>query len=220
MSLQKNKFKFNKQLYYGGLKIRMILDIIMNRRSIRKYKSENIPLEIINQILVAGRLAPSGKNRQPWRFIIFGGTNKSELLAEIEKGIRRESNEKSFLPDSRFGLPDAKNTLKIMKEAPIIIIVLNTNGKSPFVNISSDERFTEIVDSLSIGAAIENMLLQAKELGVGSLWIANTCFAYPEIQNYLNTSFQITGAIALGYSAENPFQRPRKTLSEIAEYRL
>lgn len=79
---------------------------------------------------------------------------------------------------------------------------------------------TEICDSLSIGAAIENMLLRATELGLGTLWVANTCFAYEELTTYLNTDNQLIGAVALGYTAENPMQRPRKCLDEIVEYRM
>ena len=107
-----------------------------------------------------------------------------------------------------------------MKEAPIIIVVLNTNAKSPFLQIDNDERISEICDTLSIGASIENMLLAAEEIGLGTLWIANTCFAYPELVTYLNTEEQLVGAIAVGYANESPRQRPRKEMDEIVEYRL
>lgn len=64
------------------------------------------------------------------------------------------------------------------------------------------------------------MLLAAEEMGLGTLWIANTCFAYAELVSYLNTEAQLVGAIALGYANERPSQRPRKKLEDIAEYRL
>ena len=121
---------------------------------------------------------------------------------------------------SKHGIPDAKNTLSIMEEAPIIIIVLNTNGKTPFNEVNTDDRITEICDTLSIGASIENMLLKATELGLGTLWIANTCYAYKELTDYLETTHQLVGAIALGYPAEMPTQRPRKKTEDIVEYRL
>ena len=46
-----------------------------------------------------------------------------------------------------------------MKEAPVVIIVMNTNGQSPYEDIDADGRVMEICDSLSIGASIQNMLL-------------------------------------------------------------
>lgn len=193
---------------------------INDRRSIRKFLDKEIPLELIKEILEAGRMAPSAKNRQPWKYIVFGNKQKQELLDCMELGIKREEHTKSLLPKSASGIPDAKNTLRIMREAPIIILVLNTNGKSPFLTIDPDERITEICDTLSIGASIENILLRAEELELGTLWIANTCFAYGELVEYLCTDKQLVGAIAVGYANENPHPRPRKALEEIVEMRV
>lgn len=194
--------------------------IIYTRRSIRKFQKKNVSKEIIEQIVDAGRLAPSAKNRQPWKYIVYGGRKKDELLTCMERGISREEQGTPVLPNSGQGIADAKNTLKIMKEAPIILIVLNTNGTSPFTEIDADHRITEICDTLSIGASIENILLKAEELGIGTLWIANTCFAYPELVTYLKTEHQLVGAIAVGYANEHPEQRPRKELDDILEFRL
>ena len=104
--------------------------------------------------------------------------------------------------------------------APVVIMVINTNGKSPFSPLNDDERFTEINDSMSIGASIENMLICAEEIGIGSLWIGNTCFAYKELADYLkiNDCGQLIGAVVLGYKAQNPSARPRKNIEEIVEY--
>lgn len=198
----------------------MAIDSIYDRRSIRKFQKKGVPIEMLNKILDAGRVAPSAKNRQPWKYIVFGNERKKELLKAMEEGLKREEKGITDIPKSRHGIPDAKNTLRIMQEAPIIIVVLNTNAKSPFLQIGNDERISEICDSLSIGASIQNMLLVAKEMGIGTLWIANTCFAYSELVTYLNTEEQLVGAIALGYANENPGQRPRKKINEIVEYRL
>lgn len=193
---------------------------IFSRRSIRKFSDKPVSKELIEQIILAGIAAPSAKNRQPWRYIVFGGEAKAELLAQMECGIEREESGTPRLPNSQRGIPDAKYTLKVMKEAPVIIIVLNENGASPFDGINADDRITEMCDLLSIGASIENMLLRAVELGLGTLWIANTCYAYDELTAFLGTDSQLVGAIALGYAEETPSQRPRKGLEEVAEFRL
>lgn len=193
---------------------------IYHRRSIRKYSDKQVPKEMIEQIIDAGRMSPSAKNRQPWRYIVLGGENKSEFLRHMWKGILREENERAWLPNSKNGIPDAKNTWQIMMQAPILIVILNTNGKNPFDVIDPDSRFAEICDTLSIGASIENMLLKATEMNLGTLWIANTCYAYKEITEYLETTQQLVGAIALGYADESPTQRPRKNMEDIVEYRL
>lgn len=192
---------------------------IYRRRSIRKFLDKPVSKDSIDKIIDAGRVAPSAKNRQPWKYIVFGGDKKGELLDYMEKGIIREEMHPA-LPNSRKGITDAKNTLRIMREAPVIIIILNTNGKSIFDNVDPDERVTEICDSLSIGASVQNILLKATEAGLGTLWIANTCFAYDELSNYLNIECQLVGAIAVGYANEEPLERPRYDLKDILEYRL
>lgn len=195
---------------------------IYSRRSIRKFSDKEVPIELIEDILDAARVAPSAKNRQPWKFIVFGNGKKDELIYHMERGILREETGSPLLPDTSNGIPDAKNTLRVMKEAPMIIAVLNTNSKTdlPFTSIDGDERILEICDSLSIGASIENMLLRAEHLGLGTLWIANTFFAYNELMEYLNEDGHLVSAIAVGHPDESPAQRPRKKTEEIVEYRL
>lgn len=191
---------------------------IYARRSIRKFQDKPVAREIIEEIIRAGRAAPSAKNRQPWKCVILGNQRKAEFLDAMEQGIDREEHIHAMLPKSGSGLADAKNTLRIMREAPILIVVINTNGKSLFTPLDADERITEICDTLSIGAFIENMLLQAQELGLGTLWVANTCFAYEELITFLSMQGQLIGAVALGYADECPAMRPRKGLEEIAAF--
>lgn len=192
-------------------------EAIYTRRSIRKYEDKPIPKNILEQIIDAGRVAPSAKNRQPWKYLVYSGEAKTRLLSIMKKGIEMEEKNPR-LPLSVSGIPDAKNTLRIMETAPIVIIVLNTNGKSPFIQLDADDRFTEMNDLLSIGASIENMLLKAEELNVGTLWIGNTCFAYQKLIDYIGVDAELVGAVALGYKAENPPMRPRKKLQDIVTY--
>ena len=165
-------------------------------------------------------MAPSAKNRQPWHYIVFGGTPKTEFLNCMEQGITRECEDTPTFPNYQHAIPDARHTLEVMRQAPIIIAVLNTNGTTPFEPLDFENRIMEINDTLSIGASIQNILLKAEQLGIGTLWIGNTCFAYRELTAYLKTTNQLIGAIALGYPQEKPAPRPRKNLQDIMEYRL
>lgn len=195
------------------------MDAIKARRSIRRYKLRDIGREDIDRIIGAGLLAPSAKNRQPWKYIVYMGSSKERLLDEMEKGLIRERDEKPLLPGSRDGLADAFHTLGIMREAPVCIVILNTNGGSPFESTNADGRITEICDTLSIGASVQNILLRAAEMGYGTLWIANTCFAYAELTACIGTDSQLVGAIALGHPAEQPMARRRKAMELVVEYR-
>ena len=73
------------------------------------------------------------------------------------------------------------------------------------------------VDALLVSSPYYN---KANEMGMGTLWVANTFYAYEELTEYLGTTHQLVGAIALGYPAEDPTPRPRKLMEETVEYRM
>ena len=146
---------------------------IENRRSIRKYRIDEVDRKIIEEILYSATLALSAKNRQPWKFIAYQRDEKDKLV----------------------------------------------DRKTPFAGIENENRIVEICDSLSIGAAVENMILTASGYGLGTLWIANTCFAYNELVDFIGTDSQMTGIVAVGYPDEVPDKRPRKRLEDVVEYR-
>lgn len=192
---------------------------IYKRRSIRKFKAKKVSTKLIEKIIQAAVKAPSAKNRQPWKYIVYTDKAREALILAMEKGLARELSGNMRIPEFDYGLADAKNTLKVMKQAPVLIVVLNTNGKSPFEPVTDAARIVEICDSLSIGAGIENLILSAVSYGLGTLWIANTCFAYEELEQEITTENQIIGMVAVGYPAEKPAARPRKSFSEIIEFR-
>lgn len=197
----------------------MISDSISKRRSIRKYKNQSISHETIEKIIEAGINAPSSKNRQPWRFVVITEKEKESMLKAMSKGIQNEINDNGLLPGSRQHIAGANYTVEIMKQAPVTIFILNILGKSPLEKLSPEERFYEMANMQSIGAAIQNMSLTAVELGLGSLWICDVYFAYHELCEWLNTDSQLVAAISLGYPDEEPSRRPRLQLSDVTEWR-
>ena len=192
---------------------------IEDRRSIRKYKSDEVSREWLEDIIYSATLAPSAKNRQPWKFIVYQGKEKDKLVEVMRQGIISEKITHKLMPEWAFAIPDAENTVRIMQEAPCLIAVINTNQQTPFVSIESEKRIVEICDSLSIGAAVENMILTATGYGLGTLWIANTCFAYEDLVDFIGTDQQLTGIVAVGFANEAPSKRPRKQFNDIIEYR-
>ena len=72
-------------------RISMIQEI-ENRRSIRKYKADKINKELIEDMIYSATLAPSAKNRQPWKFIVYQGKEKEKLVDVMRQGINSEKN--------------------------------------------------------------------------------------------------------------------------------
>lgn len=172
-------------------------EVIKNRRSIREYKDLIVSDEDIKQIINAGILAPSAKNKQPWDFIVIKDNNlKQEIGSILYDSDERKS-------------PALIRTSEIIKKAPVLILVFN--------KIVDDE-----LDwySLSIGACIQNMLLQATNLGLGSLWIGYVNRIGNEINNLFDINDKkLISAIILGYKDEEPSSRPRNSIEDIVEWR-
>lgn len=196
-----------------------MLPAIINRRSIRKYKNISVDRPMIEEILQAGSLAPSSKNRQPWTFVVVMGTAKKTMLEIMEKGLKREK-ENPLLPESIQYHSGAAYTLQIMEQAPVVIFVVNPLGISIHRTLNAEERIYEICNAQSIGAAMENMTLTATELGLGSLWICDTYFAYDELNHWLNVDGELIAAMTIGYANETPPARPRKKLEDIVSWRV
>lgn len=191
---------------------------IYERRSIRKYTDEPVSGQGIEEIIKAAISAPSAKNRQPWRFVVVTDKRKDEMLDAMRQGLANEQDGRGLLGGYVQYLPAAAHTLDIMAQAPITILVFNPLGLSPLKSISAEERFYEMANLQSIGAAIQNMSLRAVELGLGSLWICDIFFAYRELCAWLGTGEQLVAALSVGHPGEAPPQRPRKELCNVAQW--
>jgi nitroreductase len=188
------------------------LQAIAARRSIRKYQETPVPEEVMRQILHAGTQAPSGKNRQPWRFIVVQGEARAEMVRVMRAGI-------DHLEEEGIETGSAKWSVKIMEQAPVTVFVFNpyTEYAQPLDDIGA--RMMNIVDVQSVGAAIQNMLLTATDLGLGSLWICDVFYAYTELCEWLGETHQMIAAVSFGYADEAPGARPRKGVDEVTGWR-
>ena len=164
------------------------------RRSIRRYKNRMVEEDKILEILNAARLAPSAKNRQPWMFYIAQGEIKDKIANLMKSWHEDNKNNGTSLLDTSIAI----------EQAPVLILVFRKS-----------ESQWERSDTLSIGGAIENMLLTATNLGLGSLWIADTYYIKNEISKLINTDLELYSAVSIGYANEFPEQRPRKSLNEL-----
>ena len=89
--------------------------------------------------------------------------------------------------------------------APVLILVFQ-----------QQDGLCQTGDTLSIGAALEHMCLRAQELGLGALWILDTCYTQEDICRYVGSSeLELCCALCVGYAAEAPEARPRMELSEL-----
>lgn len=187
------------------------LEAIAERRSIRRFKSDPIPDEVLQAILTAATEAPSAKNRQPWRFVVVSGEKCAEMVGVMRQGI---ANVKARGEDPG----SSEWTADVMEQAPVTIFVFNPHGLHPWLAHSIEQMFQAVVNIQSIGAAIQNMLLAAQDQGLGSLWICDVFEAYDELCRWLGEKGQMVAAVSLGYADESPAARSRKPVEEVTRW--
>lgn len=160
-----------------------VFESIISRRSVRNYEKKDVPNELIGQILEAAVNAPSAGNMQPWEFIV---------VKDIE--IKRE-------------LASAALRQRHVSEAPVVIVVCANPEKSAD---KYGERGKSLYCIQDTAAAIENMLLTANSLGLGTCWVG--AFDEDSIKNILGIPQKLkpVALITVGFPRE--FEKPTKTL--------
>jgi len=167
--------------------------IIAERRSTRKYQDKEIPANLIKEVVDAARLAPSGNNAQPSRFFIV----KDE---KIKKKLKEE---KVFKQD-------------FVYKAPVIIVCCGDTESYPKEKLEPgfDDPFRiRAVRDVSIAA--QNLVLRATELGLGTCYIGWRHKGRIKKALGIPKNYVVPFVITLGYPAESPEARPRKSLKEI-----
>jgi len=187
------------------------LEAIQTRRSIRSYNDTPVDRHLIEQVLQAATLAPSAKNSKPWRFTVVMGSKKDEMLAVIREGLAHREAEGQELGTIQW-------SLRCIEQAPVTVFVHNTDGIHPWKARKEHESWWDLATVQSVGAAIENLLLAATELGLGSLWVADVWEAYPELNKWLETDQQLVSAILLGWADQAPPVPPRKPMEEVVRW--
>lgn len=187
------------------------LDAIAARRSIRRFKPDPLTDGQIRAILTAAIQAPSGKNRQPWRFIVVREDKRAEMLRVMRTGIEKSKA-------AGIGPGSSEWTAQWMEQAPVTIFIFNPESKVAWLPPAVPQDPMHVVDTQSIGAAIQNMLLAAQDMGIGSLWICDVFYAYQDLSDWLGETSEMVAAVSFGYPDENPDARPRKSIDEVTKW--
>lgn len=180
---------------------------IEERRSIRKFQDKIIPKETLENLLELATKAPSGKNRQPWRFVVLQNKKKNELV-----NIMRDVS--SLYKKQNKSIGSFELSANSINEASAVVLVFNA-----FSNLEEDYNHHRLLtDTQSIGASIQTLLLAAQDSKLGALWICDIFYCDKEICLWLNRKDELLAAVAIGYPDQSPYPRPRKPLQEIIEW--
>ena len=181
-----------------------IIDVINARTSVRRYKkSSSVGEDIIQNLVVLGMRAPSPKNRQPWQVIHLTAVEKEHFLNLGFQVLEQYKERKEH-----FGSLEV--SLKAMQTASDLLFVVN-----PYDHLPDYTRVWEKSDLQAIGAFIEHILLGAKAIGLGTLWMNDVYFMQSESKAFLNIPHDVQAIIAIGIPDESMYPRPRKSIDEV-----
>lgn len=176
-------------------------EVISNRKTIRKYIPKEVSKELLLKIINSARLAPSAKNRQPWRFYILNNVEKKHIINLMYQWEQENPNEKSSI----------KGSAKQMKQADKVILIY-----SPIYKNKNKKLYYKKPDYLSLGAAIENMCLTCTNLGLGSCWCCDILYIENEINSYLNiNNYELISGLMIGHPEIIPQSSPRMDLDKL-----
>ena len=166
-------------------------DVIKTRRSVRSYKPDPIPEEVLNRVLDAARIAPSGSNRQPWKFIV----------------VKDEETKKKLIP--------ACHNQSWIAEAPVIIVACaqelgyNRGGYMGSLSMVMD-----------VTIAMTHLILAARAEGLGTCWIGAFNNDELKKVLDIPPEYNVVAITPLGYPKGEAFtsSMSRKSLEEIVCY--
>ncbi|TCL76386.1 nitroreductase [Hydrogenispora ethanolica] len=178
-----------------------LMEAIYQRRSIRKYKDDPVPKEVVGRLLEAATLAPSASNSQPWAFAVIQDRDRLLGYSDRAKALFLEWFKNQADPQGYLALL-SKPDFNIFYDAGTLVIIYSRYGN---------------VSPMALGdccLAAENLMLAAHGLGLGSCWIgfATLLVNDPAFKEELGIpqDYQAVAPLILGYPEAVPSGYSRK----------
>jgi nitroreductase len=180
---------------------------INNRTSVRRFRPDSVPREIVEQLLDCAVRAPNHKLTEPWRFAVLTGSAR-DRFAEIQAGHRL----KRFADPSSAEAQAASDKIRRQsRETPVFIVVQAA--------LNPDE-ITREEDYAASMMAIVNLMIAAQSLGLGTYLKTGGVMRDPGLLALAGVpqNFRVVGIVSLGYPAEAEEPRRRKPAAELTRW--
>jgi F420 biosynthesis protein FbiB-like protein len=190
-------------------------DLLLARRMTRRFKPDALPPGALEQILDAATRAPSPHNRQPWRFVVISGEARATLADAMGARLIADLIADGVLAET--AISDAARSRERITTAPTAVLVCMTTvdlDRYPDPRRESAERW---MAGQAVAAAVNNMILQAAEIGIGACWMCAPLFCPGAVREALDlpADWEPQALIPLGYPAAPGRDRPRKPVAEL-----
>lgn len=198
---------------------------IQNRTSVRHFKSDPVPEIVLRELVRRAGMAPSINNSQPWQFIAI--TN-NELLKEMAEIVRKKLNDifSKLTNEKHIQIKDTViHFSTFFENAPSAIVVTSKPYEAVIDKISSEAGLshTELDEMrnhpkvMSIGAAVQNILLSAVDLGYEACWVSGFMIAKNELEKHLEIKppFELNSMVIVGKRDEPVKFKARLPIEDI-----
>jgi F420 biosynthesis protein FbiB-like protein len=183
---------------------------------VRVYAETPVPRPVVEQVLEAGRWAPSPHGRQPWRFVVLTQMEAKRRLAdamavEWERNLAMDGQDAATV-----GIRLAKSYERMLGTPVLVILCLYLEELDRYPDAGRQAaEATMAVQSL--GAAAQNMLLTAYSLGLDGGWMCAPLFCPEVVRDVLGLpdDFIPHAMLPVGRAAADPVRRPRRPVDEL-----
>jgi coenzyme F420-0:L-glutamate ligase / coenzyme F420-1:gamma-L-glutamate ligase len=192
---------------------------LRSRRSVRRFKPDLVPIDIIQRILESAICAPSAHNLQPCRFVVLTSTEVKSHLADTIAGKFRQDMVIDGIPETDIQAR-IRQTARRAGEAPVIVVLCQDMTKVKPQPDGVRQQVETLMGAQSVAQAGLQLLLAAHAEGLGGTWICWPLFAPDETIRALGlpSDWAPQGMIFLGYPAEIPEMPARISLQEVTRY--
>jgi nitroreductase len=203
--------------------------LIKGRRSVRQWKKQEVPDELLKKAVELATWAPNGGNYQGWHFIIV---KKKEIIVKMADALQAVADKIASWPEAKSWEEDIKRLQKntsYFRNAPACIGVFISEYQTPMDKVlvareSVDREAKEILGFRrsaptaiqSAAAAVTTMLLVVHHMGLGAVWLVSPIQVKKEIEALLKvpSNMNFVCMVAVGYPDESP-QKDRKPLDQV-----
>ncbi|MDP2646378.1 MAG: nitroreductase family protein [Desulfobacterales bacterium] len=197
------------------------IQLVQNRRSIRSFKTDPVPDDLVEKIIEAARFAPSGANSQPWEFLVLNDKDVKDRVVEIVK----EGSESSYKigqtrpPDERHPSDNRRWKNPGFKDAPVFIILFGDKRLMETFPLSACLNHGDEIFVSSLASTFLYMNLAVTSLGLASQWVTSTSqpLAQALIKELLGVprDYKLYDTMAVGYGKHPPLPRLVRKREEI-----
>ncbi len=195
------------------------LETIQARRSIRRYTSDPVSRELVEQLLNAAIWSPSAHNRQPWRFAVIESQAQKEHLAQAMGKRLRHDLEVDNLPSRVIEADVNQSYQRIIGATVLILLCLSMQDMD--IYLDEERAHNEYIMAVqSCAMAGQNLLLAAHVAGLGACWMCAPLFCPDVVQSVLDLpgDWQPQGLLTLGYPAQTR-EKTRHPLESVMVWR-